>query len=149
MHGITDQNGARFRYPLHPRGDIGSLAKNVSFLASARTNYDWTRIDADSCRKFRAPRLTAEVGDSIEHRQARSRRTLRIIVVRLRIAKEGHHAIAEVLGDVAAKSSDYLGGGAMIIRNCLTPFFRVQPPSDLGRADEIAKQYCQVAAFAH
>ena len=63
-------------------------------------------------------------------------------------AKISHDTIAEVLGDMAAESSDRLGRGAMVARNHRTPFFGVELSSDFGRAYKIAEQYRQMPPLA-
>ena len=61
--------------------------------------------------------------------------------MRLGIAEKRHHAVAEVLGDVAAITGDRFGGGAMISGDRLTPFFGVEPRGNLGGANQVTKQY--------
>jgi hypothetical protein len=55
-----------------------------------------------------------------------------IVLVRLRPPEIGHHAIAEILGDVTTVSSYRFGSGAMIPGHQLAPFFRVELGSDFG-----------------
>ena len=64
--------------------------------------------------------------------------------MRLGIAEKRHHAVAEVLGDVAAITGDRFGGGAMISGDRLTPFFGVEPRGNLGGANQITKQHRQM-----
>jgi len=68
--------------------------------------------------------------------------------VRLGIAEKRHHAVAEVLGDVAAITGDRFGGGAMISGDRLTPFFGVEPRGNLGGANQITEQHRQMAPLA-
>jgi hypothetical protein len=50
-----------------------------------------------------------------------------------------HDAVTEVLGDVAAESSDRLSRGTMVPGNYLAPFFRVELSGDLSRAHQITE----------
>ena len=84
----------------------------------------------------------------LEDREACARGTLRIVVVGLGIAEECHHAVAEVLRDMAAKAFDCLRRRTMVLANDLSPLFRIKMASYLGRADEIAEQHRQMAALA-
>jgi len=68
--------------------------------------------------------------------------------VRLGIAEEGHHAVAEVFGDVAAVTGDRFCGGAMIGGDRLAPFFGVEPRGNLSGADQVAKQHRQMPPLA-
>jgi hypothetical protein len=133
---------------LHSRSDIRRFAEHVGFFTGACTHYYRSRIDADACRELWAPGLAADLGDGIEHLQACPRRTFRIVVVRLRIAKERHHTVAEVFGDVASITGDRFGGGAMIGSNHLTPFLGVELSGDFGRSNQVTKQHGQMSPLA-
>src|SRR5215831_2082124 len=61
MHSVSDEHSVRFCYRLHPCSNIGSFAEHIRFFTGTRTHHYRTRIDADSCREFRAPRLAAEL----------------------------------------------------------------------------------------
>jgi len=61
--------------------------------------------------------------------------------VRLGIAEKRHHAVAEVLGDVAAVTDDRFGCSTMVAGYHLTPFFGVEPRGNLGGANQVTKQY--------
>jgi hypothetical protein len=75
--------------------------------------------------------MIVELGNRVENRQARACGPFRVAVVCLRITEIGHHAIAEILGDVTAELGYGLGRGAMIRSDNLMPFFGVEPRSDL------------------
>jgi len=59
-------------------------------------------------------------------------RTFRIIVVSFGIAEERHHAVAEILREVAAIAGDGFCSGALVARYNFAPFFRIEPSGDLG-----------------
>jgi hypothetical protein len=68
--------------------------------------------------------------------------------VGLGIAEERHHAVAKVLGDMPAEALDRLCRSMMISGDNFPPLFRVEMTSYLGRTDEIAEKYRQMAALA-
>jgi len=84
----------------------------------------------------------------IDHGEGRSRRSLGIRLVSLGPAEIGHHPIAEVLGDMPAEALDGLCRHAMVLADDLAPLFGIQMAGDLGRADEIAEKYRQMASLA-
>jgi hypothetical protein len=84
----------------------------------------------------------------VEDREARARGTLGVVVMGLWIAEIGHHAVAKVLRDMPAKAFDCLRRRAMIPGDDFAPLFRIEVASYFGRADEIAEQYRQMAAFS-
>ena len=89
-------------------------------------------LDADSCRQLRARRVLVEFGDHIDNRKAGARGSLSIILVGLGIAKIGHHAVTEVLGDVATESRYRFSGRAMVAEHGLAPFLRIELRGDPG-----------------
>ncbi len=50
--------------------------------------------------------------------------------MRFGIAEEGHHAVAEILGDMTAKAGDRVSDRALIAGDRLTPFFGIKLRSD-------------------
>jgi hypothetical protein len=61
-------------------------------------------MDADSGRQLWAHGLLIEVRDSVENREAGAGAALSVVVVGFGITEEGHHAVAEVLSNVAAEA---------------------------------------------
>src|SRR5262249_16640546 len=72
----------------------------------------------------------------------------RIILVRLRIAEERQHPIAKVLGHGAAEARHHVGGGVVILRYPIAPLLGIELRAQLGGADEVAEEHCQLAALA-
>ena len=89
----------------------------------------------------------------IASRIARPARAARsgIVVVRLGPAEIGHHAVAKVLGDMAAEALDCLRRRAMVLGDDLPPLLGIEMAGDLGRADQIAEKHRQMPplAFGH
>jgi hypothetical protein len=64
-----------------------------------------------------------------------------------RIAKIHQYAITEVLGQIAVKPVNHLGTGLMVGTHHLPQVFWVQVPRQRGRADQVAEQHGETAAF--
>ena len=67
-------------------------------------------------------------------RQACACSTFGVIFVRLGPAEIRHKTIAQILGDVAARTGDRFSCGKLISRDQLTPFFGVELSRNFGRA---------------
>jgi hypothetical protein len=63
-------------------------------------------------------------------------------------AEVSHHTVAKVLGDVPTEALDGLRRRAMVLADDLTPLFGIEMAGNLGRTDEIAENYRQMAALA-
>src|SRR4051812_38518198 len=96
---------------------------------------------ADSRGKLRTTGVSVEALYSFENGEARARCAFCIIVVRLRPAKVGQHAVTEELGHIAAETLDLLCSRTVITGNDLPPFFRIQSGGESGRIREIAKKH--------
>src|ERR1700674_5617440 len=94
MRVVCDRDRAWFGGRLNPRRDIGHVAKDVRLVAGAFTNHHRARIDTDPCGELRMSGLFVELFDRVEEREARASGALGVVVVRLRIAEIGHHAVA-------------------------------------------------------
>ena len=66
----------------------------------------------------------------------------------LGIAEVGHHAVAEVLGDMAAEAVDRLGCGAMILGDDLAPFLGVEMAAISVEPTRSQKQHRQMPPLA-
>ena len=72
-------------------------------------------------------------------------RALGVVLVRLRIAEIGHHAVAHELSDVAAEARDRTGAGILVFPQHLPQVLGIEPSRESRRADKVAEQYCQLA----
>ena len=101
LHPRRDQNRARLGQRLHPRSDVGSVAED---LAGRVHNYR-TSFEPDAggeCRLARTGILAVQLGERALDRERRPHGTLRIVLLRHRIAKQRHEPVAQFLGDMAA-----------------------------------------------
>src|ERR1700676_144799 len=97
-------------------------------------------MDPDPRRQFGTSRLLVELRYVVEDCQARTRATLRVVVVGLGIAEERHHAVTKILGDFAAESRYRFSGRAVVAGHHFSPFLRIETTRDFGRAYQIAEQ---------
>jgi hypothetical protein len=67
--------------------------------------------------------------------------------VRARPAEIGQDAVAQELGNVPLEPADDLGAGSVIGAHDLAQVLRIQARRQLGRADQVAKQNGELAAF--
>ena len=71
-------------------------------------------------------------------------RPLGLVLVRLRPAEIGEHAVAHVLGDVPAPALDHLGAGVLIGADHRAHVLGIEPRRQLGRAHQVAEQHRQL-----
>ena len=84
---------------------------------------------------------------SLDNPQAGAYSPLRIVLVRLRIAKVHQKAVTKVLRDVAVKALDHVGAGGLIGAHDLTVVFRIELSGQEGRVYQITKQHRELPTF--
>ena len=92
-------------------------------------------------------KMKVEPTHLLDQLQRRAHRPLGIVLVRDRPAEVGEHAIAQVLGDMAFEAADHLRARCLISAHDFTQVLGVEPRRQRGRADQIAEQHRQLAAF--
>ena len=78
---------------------------------------------------------------------SRPDRALGVVLVRLRIAEIGEHAVAHVFGDEAAVARDQRRAAFVIGGDDLAHVLGIEPRGERRRADEIAEHHGQLAAL--
>ena len=79
--------------------------------------------------------------------QPGAHRALGVVLVRLRPAEIGQHAVAQVLGDMAVEAADHLRAGRLIGAHDRAQVLGIEPRRQLGRADQIAEHHGQLPAL--
>ena len=83
----------------------------------------------------------------LDQREPGPDRPLGLVLVRLRPAEIGEHAVAHVLGDVTRPALDHLGAAFLIGADHLAHVLGIEPRRQRGRADQIAEHHRQLAAL--
>ena len=94
---------------------------------------------ASRCPRSRVRRVLGR--DALHHLQAGSPGSLRVIFMRLGIAKIDQQAIAQVLGNVPVEALDDLCRGGLVGSYHLTVVFGVQLPGETGRVHQVTEQH--------
>src|SRR5215471_9059126 len=84
----------------------------------------------------------------LHHAQAGAHGALRIVFMRLRIAKVDQEAIPEILRDMPVKALNDRSAGVLVGPYHLTVILRVELPGECGRIHQIAEQHCELPAFS-
>jgi len=68
--------------------------------------------------------------------------------VRLRIAEERHHAVAQELGDVPAQARYRVGGCAMVSGDRIAPFLGIELRGYRCGSNQVAEQHRQMTPLS-
>src|SRR5207245_6975906 len=72
---------------------------------------------------------------------------LRVVFVRLRIAKVDQQAVAQILRNIPVEALDHVGAGLLVYPHHVAPVFRIELSGETGRVYQIAEQHGELAAF--
>ena len=145
--GRADDDASRRGDRLQPRRQVrGGAAHRVpvgNTLADQIAHHDVTGRDAHAgLQADFGARL--EPSDLLDQLKPGAHRPLGVVLVRLRPAEIGEHAIADVFGDVPAPTVDRLGAGRLIGADDLAHVLRVEPGRQLGRTHQIDEHHRQL-----
>jgi hypothetical protein len=141
MRRRRDDHGPGFGKTLQARGEVRRIAEHRPFLCRALADH----VDDDEAGGNADPRVERDLGAELEaadrynQRQPGANRTLRIILMRGRIAEIDQHAIAEVACDKAAKTPHLCRHLAVISGNHCPQILGIELRRECGRADEVAE----------
>jgi hypothetical protein len=88
-----------------------------------------------------------ELAQGLHDAQPGPHRPLRVVFVRLWVAKVDEQAVAQILRDMPLKAGDHLGTGVLISADHLAQLFRIKPAGERGRVHQVTKQDGELAAF--
>ena len=94
---------------------------------SSPTTTSPVAIPTRGCQRARPPGATERSADRLDDRQAGPDRALGLVLVRLRPAEVGEHAVAHVLGDVAPRSADHPGAAFLVGADHLAHVLGIEP----------------------
>ena len=110
-------------------------------------DHDQAGGDADPHLQRRRRPASSFATASIK-RQPGPHRALGVVLMRLRIAEIGEHAVAHVLGDEPAERAATISATAAVIgADDLAQILGIEPGRERGRADEIAEHDRELAAL--
>jgi hypothetical protein len=146
-----DQHLVRTRELLEPRCDVRRIAHQrhvrARVPAAELACDDEPGVNPDADRTRGIALSQRGVGDRQNDRETGANRPAAVVLVRLRIAEVHEQPIAEGLCDVPAELGDRLAADLLIRAHHLTHLFRIDPCRELGRTDQVAKQYGHLAAL--
>ena len=145
LHARGDQHRSRLGQRLHPGRDIGRVAENLA----GRIHHHRPCRNADSGGELgaRAGVLTVQLGQRALDREGRANGALGVVLLRDRKAEQRHDPVAELLRDMPAHLSDRRGRRVEIAPDQIAPVLGVERCREAGRADQIAEQDREMAAF--
>ena len=142
-----------FRQPLQPRRQIRRVSQGQAFMPPSTAHLPHNHqagVDSHAHGELDVPlslQPGIELPHRLQHRQAGVDRPPGVVLVRLGIAKVDQEPIPEILRDIAVKALDHRGTGVLVRSHHLALVFRVKPPGQAGRVDQITEQYGELAAF--
>ena len=132
--GITDHDCVGRGQPLETGGQVGRVPEGQVFVPPAAAHladHHPPGVDADPHRQADA-RVPQQAGRQrphrLQHAQAGAHGALRVIFMRLRIAKVDEQAIAQVLGDMPSKALDHGDAGGLVGADHLAEVFGIELP---------------------
>jgi len=86
------------------------------------------------------PQASIELPQGFHHAQASTHGPLRIVFMRLRIAKVDQQAIAQILGNRAVKTLDHCSTGLMVGTHHLPQVFRIELSGEHSRIHQVTEE---------
>ena len=137
-------------FSLEAGGEIGRFTDHRLFLrrpcADLLAHDDQAGGDSDTYLQgefVSRPQLS----DRRDQTQPRPHSAFCVVLVRLGIAEVGEHAVTQILGYVAGEATNHFGAAPLVSPHDLAQILWVQSPGELGGADKIAEQDCQLPAL--
>ena len=125
LHRGGDKHRSWLGGALDAGGNVGCVAEDFA----SRVDYDRAAFEADTGGEGReATRGVSrvKVSKGAQDREAGASGTLRIILLRLRIAEQGHDPVAELFQNVAAVLGDRIRGFVEVAPHKLSPVLCVE-----------------------
>ena len=147
---LADDHLAGRRQRLQPGGEVRGLADHRLLaggtFADQFADHDQAGGDADP-RRQGLPRRRLPSRERVDDREPRPDRPLGVVLMRLRPAEIGEHAVAHELGDVTLEARDLAGDRALIGVDQRAHVLGVELARERGRADQVAEQHRQLPAL--
>ena len=140
QHARGDEHRPRFGRGLDPRRDVRRLAEHFA----GGVDHDGAAFEADAGGKLGRARSGVpgvEAGERALDGERRAHRALGVVLLRLRIAEQGHQPVAELFQHMAAEARHRGRRFVEIGADQIAPVLGVEPRRETGRADEIAEHH--------
>ena len=154
--GVRHQDLVRLGQVLQAGRDIRRLADDgPAFQRLMRpqfADHHLPGVDADADvqrHRMGLLQIAAELARGHDHFQPGMHRPLRIILMRLRVAKADQQTVAHLLGHRAAIAPDRPGAGLEVALQHLAQILGIKPGGDLGEAHQITEHDRQLSPFGH
>jgi hypothetical protein len=135
---------------LHPRGHVRYVAKHVGSLAAAFTDNHGANVNSKPGGEpgtLLVRKAPVQSGHGLKDGQPGEHGAMRIVLMRLRVAKVDQQAVPEGLREVPVEAVDRCLGGAVITSHHFPPVLRIEMGCYPGGPYKIAEQDRQMAAF--
>ena len=140
----ADHDAAGLGQRLQAGGAIGRVADHRLLLADQVAGDDLAGRDADPRRERHGE---AHPADRVHQVEAGPDRPLGIVLMRLRVAEIGQHAVAQELGDVALEALDHPRAAVLIGAHDLAQVLRIETGREPGRIDQVDEHDGELAAL--
>ena len=140
LDGGSNEDGTRLRKGLYARGDIGRVAEHFA----GRVHHHLPGLEANArgeLRRVSAGVPGVEFAERLLDGERGAHRAFGVVLLRLRIAEQGHQPVAEFLQHMAAEAGHRRRGLVEIGVDEVAPVLRVEFRGEARRADEIAEHH--------
>ena len=129
---------------------LGVVADHRRFLRGALADQVAHHHQPGGDAGARGQRLAVagpQLADGGDRGHGGANRPLGLVLMGLRPAEIGQHAVAHELGDVAVEARDLAGNRILVAPDDLAHLFRIASRRERRRTDEVDEQYRQLAAL--
>src|SRR6267154_5313759 len=143
-----DNNGARLCERLQSGGKVRGVAEDAMLLRNRAVRHIADKRDARCNTDARAQFFfRRQGGDRLYQCEASLNGALRVVFVRLRIAKIYHRTVAMMSRDKAVEAGNGFSNAAPVAGDDCAEVFRIEPRGERRRSDQVTKQDRQLPAL--
>ncbi len=147
---LSDDDFAAPGHDLQASGEVRGIADDRFLLR--RASAEEVTYDDDACRDPNPRGKCAAIWrpqtvHGLDNREAGCHRPLSLILVRVRPAEVGQHAVTHELGKVSLEARDLPRDGVLVGSQRLPHVLRIEPRGKGRRADKVDEHHRELAAF--
>ena len=150
LRAVGDDDLSRLRQVLQARGNVGRGADHRGFLRGALADQASHHHQPGGDAGARGQRLAIagpQLADGGDRGHGGANRPLGLVLMSLRPAEIGQHAVTHELRDVTVEARDLAGNRILVAPDDLAHLFRIALRGQRRRTDEVDEQYRQLAAL--